>query len=96
MYINYIIESLNVLESMVMEKFSEIKDKNVQMPHWPREPYDYDQYGQKMVPVKDLRSLTISFTTEHLTQYKSAVSFLRFPCILYNYILNIINILLTA
>lgn len=62
---------------MVMEKFSEIENKNVEIPHWPREPYDKDQYGQKVmiVPVKDLRTLTISFTTDDLTQfYKSGVS----------------------
>lgn len=60
-----------------MEKFSEIENKEVQIPSWPREPYDVDQYGQRVmiVPVKDLRSLTISFTTDDLTQfYKSGVS----------------------
>ena len=65
------------LEKMVMEKFSEIENKNVEIPKWPREPYEADQYGTKVmiVPVKDLRSLTISFTTDDLSQfYKSAVS----------------------
>lgn len=65
------------LENMVMAKFSEIENKNVEIPHWPREPYDNDQYGQKVmiVPVKDLRTLTISFTTDDLTQfYKSGVN----------------------
>ncbi|KNC32106.1 Insulin-degrading enzyme [Lucilia cuprina] len=68
-------ETLDELEDMVMEKFSEIENKNVEVPHWPREPYDEDQYARKVmiVPVKDLRSLTISFTTDDLTQfYKSA------------------------
>lgn len=62
---------------MVMEKFSEIENKNVEIPKWPRQPYDDEQYGTKVmvVPVKDLRSLTISFTTDDLSQfYKSAVS----------------------
>lgn len=71
------LETLDELEKMVMAKFSEIENKNVEIPHWPREPYDKDQYGQKVtiVPVKDLRSLTISFTTDDLIQYyKSAVS----------------------
>lgn len=65
------------LEQMVLKKFSEIQNKDVKIPSWPRDPYDDDQYGQRVmiVPVKDLRSLTISFTTDDLTHfYKSAVS----------------------
>lgn len=72
----YYIESLDKLEDMVIEKFSEIENKNVQVPEWPRHPYADDQYGQKVkiVPIKDVRSLTISFTTDDLTQfYKSGV-----------------------
>ncbi|BFF98691.1 insulin-degrading enzyme [Drosophila madeirensis] len=67
-------ESLNELESMVMEKFSEIENKNVDVPEWPRHPYGEDRYGQKVkiVPFKDVRSLTMSFTTDDLTKfYKS-------------------------
>ncbi|KAH8300473.1 hypothetical protein KR018_008259, partial [Drosophila ironensis] len=68
------LESLDELEGMVLEKFSEIKNKNVEVPDWPRHPYAEERYGQKVkiVPIKDLRSLTISFTTDDLTQfYKS-------------------------
>ncbi|XP_075160301.1 insulin degrading metalloproteinase [Haematobia irritans] len=68
-------DSLDELEKMVLQKFSEIENKNVQVPRWPREPYDDNQYGQKVliVPVKDLRSVTISFTTDDLTEfYKTA------------------------
>lgn len=56
---------------MVIEKFSEIENKNVELPLWSRHPFDEDQYAQKLyiVPVKDVRSLTISFTTDDLTQY---------------------------
>ncbi|XP_016970028.1 insulin-degrading enzyme isoform X1 [Drosophila rhopaloa] len=67
-------ESLDELESMVLEKFSEIENKNVDVPDWPRHPYADERYGQKVkiVPIKDIRSLTISFTTDDLTQfYKS-------------------------
>ncbi|KRK02280.1 insulin-degrading enzyme isoform X2 [Drosophila yakuba] len=67
-------ESLDELESMVLEKFSEIENKNVEVPDWPRHPYAEERYGQKVkiVPIKDIRSLTISFTTDDLTQfYKS-------------------------
>lgn len=70
-------ESLDELEGMVLEKFSEIENKNVAVPDWPRHPYDEDRYGQKVkiVPIKDIRSLTISFTTDDLTEfYKSGVS----------------------
>lgn len=68
---------MDQLETMVIEKFSEIENKNVKVPEWPRHPYGEEQYGQKLkiVPIKDIRSLTISFTTDDLTQYyKSAVS----------------------
>ncbi|KAH8339171.1 hypothetical protein KR074_006440, partial [Drosophila pseudoananassae] len=68
-------ESLDELETMVMEKFSEIENKNVDVPDWPRHPYAEDRYGQKVkiVPIKDIRSLTISFTTDDLTEfYKSS------------------------
>ncbi|XP_017059647.1 insulin-degrading enzyme isoform X2 [Drosophila ficusphila] len=67
-------ESLDELEGMVLEKFSEIENKNVEVPDWPRHPYADERYGQKVkiVPIKDIRSLTISFTTDDLTQfYKS-------------------------
>ncbi|XP_036670582.3 insulin-degrading enzyme isoform X1 [Drosophila suzukii] len=67
-------ESLDELEGMVLEKFSEIENKNVAVPDWPRHPYAEERYGQKVkiVPIKDIRSLTISFTTDDLTQfYKS-------------------------
>jgi len=67
---------------MVLEKFSEIENKNVKVPGWPRHPYAEERYGQKVkiVPIKDIRSLTISFTTDDLTQfYKSGVS-LRYHC----------------
>ncbi|KAH8371843.1 hypothetical protein KR093_009062, partial [Drosophila rubida] len=67
-------ESLDKLEDMVIEKFSEIENKYVKVPEWPRDPFAEDQYGQKVkiVPIKDVRSLTVSFTTDDLTQfYKS-------------------------
>lgn len=72
------LESLDKLEEMVIEKFSEIENKNVNVPEWSRHPYADEQYGQKLkiVPIKDSRSLTISFTTDDLTQlYKSAVRY---------------------
>uniref|UniRef100_A0A1A9ZU27 Insulin-degrading enzyme n=1 Tax=Glossina pallidipes TaxID=7398 RepID=A0A1A9ZU27_GLOPL len=68
-------ESLNELEMMIIEKFSEIENKNVDVPKWPPQPFDEERYGQKVfiVPVKDLRSLTICFTTDDLAEfYKSA------------------------
>lgn len=79
---------------MVMEKFSEIENKNVKVPEWPRHPYADDQYGQKVkiVPIKDSRSLTISFTTDDLTEfYKSSV---RYIIDFKNSIFNSLNLLL--
>ncbi|XP_037939985.1 insulin-degrading enzyme isoform X2 [Teleopsis dalmanni] len=68
-------ESLNELEEMVVGKFLEIENKNVVLPDWSRHPYDDEKYGLKVMilPIKDVRSLTISFTTDDLTKfYKSA------------------------
>ena len=73
----FCLENLNELEAMVIEKFSEIENKNVETPSWPREPFDDDKYAQKLmiVPVKDIRTLTLSFTTDDLSAfYKSGVS----------------------
>lgn len=68
-------ESLNELEDMVISKFATIENKQVELPIWDPNPFEEDQYGQKLLvtPVKDIRSLTISFITDDLSgYYKSA------------------------
>lgn len=67
-------ESLDDLESMVVGMFSEIENKNVTSPEWKDLPYKNDQLATKtkVVPVKDSRSLTITFQTEDLEQHYRA------------------------
>lgn len=71
-------ESLDELEEMVISKFSGIaSDQNVKAPRWDDAPYLSDQHASKtyIVPVKDTRSLTLTFPTPDLEKfYKSGVS----------------------
>lgn len=70
-------ESLDELETMVVSKFSGIVNKNVEAPRWNDAPFLADQQASKVsiVPVKDSRSLTISFPTGDLEKhYKSSVN----------------------
>lgn len=70
-------ETLDELETMVVSKFSGIVNKNVEAPRWNDAPFLTDQQASKVsiVPVKDSRSLTISFPTGDLEKhYKSSVS----------------------
>uniref|UniRef100_A0A182NQ16 Insulin-degrading enzyme n=1 Tax=Anopheles dirus TaxID=7168 RepID=A0A182NQ16_9DIPT len=64
-------ESLDELESMVIKMFSQIENKHVTAPVWPDMPYGEDQLNTKayIIPVKDTRSLTVSFQMEDLEQY---------------------------
>lgn len=67
-------ESLDELEEMVVPKFSQIVNKNISRQLWQNEPYSKEQYGTKVyiVPVKDIRALTLSFTIDDLSKhYKS-------------------------
>ncbi|XP_053668951.1 insulin-degrading enzyme [Anopheles marshallii] len=66
--------SLDQLEAMVVKLFGQIENKRVVAPTWPEMPYDNDQLSTKtyIVPVKDIRSLTISFQMEDLEQYYKA------------------------
>uniref|UniRef100_A0A182QBN9 Insulin-degrading enzyme n=1 Tax=Anopheles farauti TaxID=69004 RepID=A0A182QBN9_9DIPT len=64
-------ESLDDLEKMVINMFSQIENKQVTAPVWPEMPYGEDQLNTKtyIIPVKDTRSLTISFQMEDLERY---------------------------
>lgn len=69
-------ETLDELEEVVLAKFSAVKNKNIEAPHW--EPIEHEK-GPKLInvlPVKDTRSLSISFPCPDLDllYYKSAVS----------------------
>lgn len=68
-------ESLDELEEMVVEKFSPIANKNIEAMIWDKKPYTPDKLGTltSVVPVKDMRTLSISFQMEDLDKhYKSS------------------------
>lgn len=68
-------ESLDELEQIIVEKFSPIENKEIEAPIWNNRPYLPEKLGclTSVVPVKDIRSLTISFQMEDLDKhYKSS------------------------
>lgn len=72
-------ETLDELEEMVIAKFAAVKSKGIEAPHW--QPLVYEEGDQKgmqlnVVPVKDSRSLCISFPCPDFdtTYYRSSVS----------------------
>lgn len=70
-------ETLDELEAMVIPRFSEIVNKNVVSPRWTNHPFLPEHYATKVsiVPVKDSRTLTLTFPTGDLDQfYKAGVS----------------------
>lgn len=70
-------ESLDELEQLTLKYFDDIENKNVQSPKWSDEVYSAEQKAVKIfvVPVKDVRSLTISFQIPDLDEhYHSGVS----------------------
>lgn len=67
-------ESLDELETIVVRMFSDIENKNITSPTWNQLPFSEEHLATKtmVVPVKDTRSLTITFQTEDLEKhYKS-------------------------
>lgn len=64
-------ESLDDLEKLCVELFSEVENKNVQSPEWTRHPFGPDQLQTRgyAVPVKDIRNLNINFPVPDLRQY---------------------------
>ena len=57
-------DDLDQLEAMVVDKFSLVVNKNVTVPSWPDHPYHHKAskgVQLKVVPIKDLRHLNITF-----------------------------------
>lgn len=56
-------ESLDDLEMLTYEIFSDIQNKNVTAPVWNENPYTSNEMGTvtKILPIKNIRSLNISF-----------------------------------
>ncbi|XP_069679683.1 insulin-degrading enzyme isoform X2 [Periplaneta americana] len=67
-------ESLDELESMALELFSDVQNKNVTAPVWTDHPFGPEQLQMKgfIVPVKDLRNLNITFPIPDLHEYYKA------------------------
>ncbi|XP_063697164.1 insulin-degrading enzyme [Culicoides brevitarsis] len=64
-------ESLDELEDMVVQKFSPIMNKNIDHEVYDPKPYLNDRLGTltSVVPIKDIRTLTISFQMPDLDKY---------------------------
>ncbi|VVC34289.1 Hypothetical protein CINCED_3A004705 [Cinara cedri] len=64
-------EDLNTLEEMVVSLFGDIEKKNVDMPYWPDPIYKEEQLATKtiVVPVKDIRVLSVSFPIPDQTKF---------------------------
>lgn len=67
-------ESLDELEKMIVELFSQIHNKDIKVENWGADPFLSQQMSTKtfIIPVKDTRSLTISFMTPDLDVYYKA------------------------
>lgn len=62
---------------MVVKRFSAVKNKNVVAPVWNDPPFNKEHFKTctYVVPIKDVRNLTIVFPTPDLhIHYKSGVS----------------------
>jgi len=71
-------ESLDELQAMVESKFSQVQNTDVLLPKWDQNPYGPNQLKRwvKLVPVKDLRQLSIMFPIPDTTEfYKTGVRF---------------------
>lgn len=67
-------ESLDDLEKVVVELFSQVEDKHIEAPRWPDHPFKEEHFQTCVYasPIKDLRNLNIVFPCDDLTEhYKS-------------------------
>ncbi|KOX69206.1 Insulin-degrading enzyme [Melipona quadrifasciata] len=69
-------ESLDELEQMIVELFSQVKNKDITVPTWPQHPFNPKEHFQHkwyVVPIKDIRNLHIIFPIPDLREhYKAA------------------------
>ncbi|XP_036142058.1 insulin-degrading enzyme [Monomorium pharaonis] len=56
-------ESLDELEEIVVDLFSEVQDKEIKFPTWPEHPFDEKHFHtiRYIVPIRDVRYLEITF-----------------------------------
>lgn len=64
-------ESLDELAELVVPLFADVENKNVEVPEWLDHPYGQDQVKTKfsIVPIKDLRSLSITWPIPDLHRF---------------------------
>jgi len=70
-------EPLDELQQLAESLFSDVVNINVPLPLWPESPYGDAELQTKIeiVPIKDLRHLSVMFPIPDITQhYKSSVS----------------------
>lgn len=62
---------MNTLEELVVSLFGDAEKKNVDKPYWPDPIYKEEQLGTKtvVVPVKDIRVLSVNFLIPDQTKY---------------------------
>ena len=67
-------ESLDDLEKMSVELFSDVENKNVPVPEWKEHPFGEEQLRVKgyIVPIKDIRKLNITFPIPDLRDHYQA------------------------
>ncbi|CAK9808752.1 Insulin-degrading enzyme [Anthophora quadrimaculata] len=64
-------ESLDDLQNMVVELFSQVENKKIEVPVWPEHPFNEEHFQTKwyIVPIKDVRHLSIIFPIPDLRKY---------------------------
>ncbi|XP_031777802.1 insulin-degrading enzyme isoform X2 [Nasonia vitripennis] len=64
-------ESLDDLEKMIVDMFSDIDNKNVEVPKWPAHPFTDEHFKTKwfIVPIKDIRNLNITFPIPDMQEH---------------------------
>ncbi|XP_042894803.1 insulin-degrading enzyme isoform X2 [Parasteatoda tepidariorum] len=61
-------ETLEELENFVLPLFSDVSNKNVQVPDWPKHPFspEFLKLQGHVVPVKDIQNMNIAFPVPDL------------------------------
>lgn len=64
-------DSLDELENMVVDLFSEVQNKEIEIPVWPEHPFKDEHFRTTwyIVPIKDTRNLDILFPLPDMQQH---------------------------
>ncbi|KAL7290058.1 hypothetical protein TKK_0015787 [Trichogramma kaykai] len=64
-------ETLDELETMIMSMFSDVPNKDIELPRWPEHPFTEEHFKHKWsaVPVKDIRNLSVTFPIPDLQEH---------------------------